>query len=264
MPRNRSFTRAIDEAENVGVRNVHARAAMRFALLLFAACGASRPPPPSAPPIDPRVVADAQRLANQGCACADDRCLNENHDALDVLERDHGGLDELPREVYDAHAKLDRCWRDRTKDVARDVELATKQLCTCHDTECARLAVLEIGRVEDKYKSDPIPPEAEARVIAAKKELETCTSEKIGDGRAIVPKIEALANEACACKSTGCVEGAMKRYGTVLDGILIIQHSGDTESRMKNAQTSLCRCTAKVGIGSIFPNASIDVSCTLK
>jgi hypothetical protein len=235
------------------------------AAAFVAACASSQGAlPPPAPPPDPRIGVDAAALADAACKCVDAACLEEKHGALAKLEEAHGGIDALPPDAYAAHAKLDRCWREGTMDLARDLAFATTQLCTCHDSSCIRQAMGEIDRVGDKYRNAPIPAGAEAKVRETQRELEGCEAEKIASGPVLVPKLEEIAQQACACRSAGCANGAMKRFDSASAGILFVRHEGDTEGRLRRAKEDLCTCTAKLGIAAALPGVSpgaIDVSC---
>ena len=88
-------------------------------------------------------------VADEGCACPDKACLERAHRALADLEAKHGGLDDLPPNAYAAHARFERCYLVGTKDLVRDLDLATRRFCACSDTTCATAARSEILGLEE-------------------------------------------------------------------------------------------------------------------
>jgi len=103
---------------------------------------------------------DARTLADQGCTCGDEPCLTRTRAALVALEDQHGGMDEAPPEVHEAHARFDACYRNGTFDLVRDLEHAKNALCGCGDAGCAKLALAEVTHARDKYKGVVPDPQA--------------------------------------------------------------------------------------------------------
>ena len=207
---------------------------------------------------------DARTLADQGCTCGDEPCLTRTRAALVALEDQHGGMDEAPPEVHEAHARFDACYRNGTFDLVRDLEHAKNALCGCGDAGCAKLALAEVTHARDKYKGvvpDPQAVEPVAKLTAA---LDACLAEKVVDGPAWADELSSIAKQVCACKDQDCVNGATGRVLARLRGVLIVQNDAGSEQRINDAYERMCKCGVATVVEGLLPGATATVNCRVK
>lgn len=183
------------------------RKAFACAALFAVACGGpQKPPEPSE--AEPPWVKDYQRVAREGCACGDDEdCLDAAHAQAVELEAAHGGIDDAPPSVQVAHGELDRCWREGTLDLGRDLGDAVDQVCQCREPECINLYRIQLVKLQEKYKIDLGSPD----------ELDPATRETTARASVCIAKVSVPADEylqafqrradtVCRCDTRHCVE----------------------------------------------------------
>jgi hypothetical protein len=180
------------------------------AVAVIACSGAQKPPEPSE--AEPPWVKDYQRIAEEGCACGgDEDCLNEAHAAASAMEAEHGGIDDAPPSVQVAHGELDKCWREGTLDLGRDLGDAADAVCKCADSECVNLYKISVMRLQEKYRVDlaapaglePGPREAAARADACIAKVSIPVEE-------LVQAYQRRAATMCRCETLHCAETSEK------------------------------------------------------
>jgi hypothetical protein len=234
-------------------------------------CGSdtgARTPAPSSPSRDATLAA---AIAKEGCSCPNEACLERARRSLDLLKVKYGGNDELPFDIYEASAPFERCYFDGTKNIVRDFGIATKGFCSCRDPECARSALAELERLEEKYRDAPSRPEDESPLATSAKELASCMREKIGAGPDVASQAETVAQGMCACDSAGCVQRFHDRYMSEVGRYALIHHEADSEDRVRRAESRMCECGLASVMGTVLRDAtggllgksSLTVSCTI-
>jgi len=184
--------------------------AVRFTVCLFAvglACGGSKP---RIEP-EPAWVAEYARIAQDGCACQfDPECLDAAHVAAVKMEQDHGGIDEMPPSVQVAHGELERCWREGTRDLGRDLKVAAEQVCRCADVACIDAYRRELVQLESKYGVNTREPQ---RLGAGPREeldrAAACIAGFTSPAEEYLEAMRGVAKTLCTCDSLECWQKAV-------------------------------------------------------
>jgi hypothetical protein len=236
--------------------------------LAAVACGGNKPKVIDRVEADPEWAAGYEQRAHDGCDCKDAACLDRVHGELAKFEADHGGMDDAPPGVQKAHGEFDQCWRDGTKDPARDLEYAATQVCDCVDAACLEKWKIGAMRLADKYgvsdlddvaKLAPSGPPAVAR---ARK----CITDATLPAAEFIAIIEKSTDTVCDCQNMGCAQSAMKERMDKLSKYLEVDGLGDVAPRLDDLQMKYCKCVAEL-IGhevsntlNPFPGAKVDVT----
>jgi hypothetical protein len=182
--------------------------AMRCLVLLvaIAACGPRERMEP-----EPPWVADYQAIAREGCECQDPECLDAAYARAMKMEADHGGIDEAPPSVQTAHGELDKCWREGTRDLARDLRGVADAVCRCRDNACIQDYRLRLVQIEDKYgvdtKSSQLEPAAAAQVARA----DQCIADVTIPGDDYITELRGYTAALCACDDEECAKTEIVR-----------------------------------------------------
>jgi hypothetical protein len=188
------------------MRRIANLVALALAFAQLAACGGRQVAEPSEE--EPPWVKDYERIAREACACPDDEdCLNDAHARAVAMEDAHGGIDDAPPSVQIAHGELDKCWREGTYDLARDVTSAVDAVCACSESACIDLYRLDVIHISQKYKVDLSSPDA----------LDPASRESVARASACIAKVSIPAEEylsayqgradaVCKCETRHCAE----------------------------------------------------------
>jgi len=180
--------------------------AVCVAAVLAATCG-GKDKPPVLSEAEPAWVDDYKRIADAGCDCIDEDCLRDAHAKAEAMERAHGGLDDAPPSVQEAHGALDRCWRDGTDDLPRDLGDAVDAVCKCTDNECINSYRIAQLHIQDKYRVN----------LASPDDLDPASRETVARASVCINKVTVHAEEylaghqrradaICRCDTRHCAE----------------------------------------------------------
>ena len=217
-----------------------ARVAIAIALV---GCG-SKPPPVETHERDPAWAATYEQRATAGCACKDSACLDGVHAELARIEVAHGGMDEAPPGVQAAHGAFDKCWRDGTKDVSRDLDFTTTAICACTDATCIGKVKIDMMHLTDKYGVTDVgelakgSPAAGAAIARAAK----CVADVTISAQAFLAIAEKSTAAMCKCDNVGCGQGVMKWRSDEVAKYYDVADLDTIQPRLDELNPKLCRC----------------------
>jgi hypothetical protein len=215
-----------------------------LALLLAAACGSRQPKMVEHVEDDPAWAASYEKRAAAGCECRDSACLEKVHAELAKVEADHGGMDEAPPGVQKAHGDLDKCWRDGTKDAARDMNAIADAVCGCADGACLRQFEMDEMHIAGKYEQVDVTdvaamaPGATAALARARK----CVEDVTIAGDAFLAIEVKLSDTVCGCDNLGCAQSAMKEASDGYGKFLRVSGLDDIQPKLDALQPKYCQC----------------------
>ncbi|MGE5184085.1 MAG: hypothetical protein ACM31C_18570 [Acidobacteriota bacterium] len=243
---------------------------------LVVACGGKQTPPPASdfPPMpEPAWAQQYEQRAADGCKCRDATCLDKVHRELARLEADHGGMDDAPPGVQQAHGSFDQCWRDGTKDPARDLELLAKTACDCTDSACLDRWKLAAMHLTDKYEVVDLDELAKSSApgAASLAKARKCIADVTIDGTALVAIVEKATDDMCKCGNVGCAQGVMKARSDALGKYLQVDGLDAVQPKLDALQPKYCECLGDLVAREVaetlnpFPPATkIDVTMHCK
>ncbi len=216
-----------------------------FALLLLAisvACG-GKDLQPTEP--DPPWVAEYQSVAREGCKCTSEACLNKARTRLDSLVSDHGGFDEVPLSIHEAHEVFDPCWRSGTADLARDLSKRADAICRCEEFACVQSYRENMVALEDKYGTNFEPPLDQKLTADAQKELAratACLGELSVPGEEYLASMETTTLAICECKDIGCMQKILGERKAQFTGRVFVDSLSSIQSKLDISNARYCDC----------------------
>lgn len=243
-----------------------------FWILALAACGSRQPKVTEHVESDPAWARAYQQRAAAGCECKDAACLERARGELGKIEAEHGGMDEAPPGVQKAHGDFDRCWRDGTKDPARDVAEIADAVCACSEVACLRQFEVDKLHVVGKYEvadiSDVASQSAGAQQALAR--AQKCVDDVTLPGPSFLEIVAKAQDTVCQCDNLGCAQTAMKVRADALSKYLQVGGLDAVQAKIDPLQVKFCQClgelVTKEMSGSImnpFP-VKIDASIECK
>jgi len=219
---------------------------MRFALLVLAACGSRQPKMVEHMESDPAWVAAYQQRATAGCECKDAACLDKAHVELAKMETDHGGMDEAPPGMQKAHGEFDKCWRDGTKDPARDMSIIADAACACTDAPCLKQFEMDEMHIAGKYEVADVTDVAAMATGAndALRRAQKCIADVTIAGDKFLEIEDTLAEKVCECDNLGCAQTAMKASSDAFGNKLRVDGLDAVQGKLDQLQVKYCRCLA--------------------
>jgi hypothetical protein len=221
---------------------------MRAAFLLLVACGSRQPKLVEHVESDPAWAASYEQRAAAGCDCRDAPCLDKVRGELGKLEADHGGMDDAPPGVQKAHGEFDKCWRDGTKDPARDMGVVADAVCACTEAACLRQFEMDEMHLAGKYEVSDITdvaamaPGAKASLARANQCVDAVT---IAGGKFL--DIETtLTDTVCQCDNLGCAQTAMKESSDAFGKFLRVDGLDDVQGKLDQLQPKYCKCLGEL------------------
>ena len=216
----------------------------RLALLLVVACGSRQPKVVEHVEDDPAWAAAYEKRAAAGCECRDAACLDKAHADLGKLEVDHGGMDDAPPGVQKAHGDFDKCWRDGTKDPARDMTAIADAVCACTDNACLKQFEMDEMHIAGKYETVDVTdvaalaPGATTALARARK----CVEDVTIAGDAFLAIEAKLVDAMCGCDNLGCAQSAMKEANDGYGKFLRVDGLADIQPKLDGLQSKYCQC----------------------
>jgi hypothetical protein len=229
-----------------------------LALVVVIACGSKQPKIVEHVESDPEWATTYERRAHDGCACKDADCLERVHAELAKVEVDHGGMDDAPPGVQQAHGELDQCWRDGTKDPARDLDYSATQVCGCADTGCLTKWRTDAMHLADKYAATDLDevakaaPSGPASVARARK----CIADVTISGADFMVIVDKSTDEMCKCQNMGCAQASMKGRVDALAKYLEIDGVDAIQVRLDELQIKYCKCLGEIAGRELAENIS--------
>ncbi len=213
-------------------------------VLVLVACGGRQPKMVEHVEDDPVWAAAYQKRAAAGCECKDPACLERAHVELGKLEAAHGGMDEAPPGVQKAHGEFDKCWRDGTKDPARDMAVVADAVCACMDLACLKQFEMDEMHIAGKYEVADVTDVA-GMAAGAKDALvraNQCVKDVTIEGAAFL-KIEQTATDTiCQCDNLGCAQSAMKEASDSFGKFLRVSGLDEVQPKLDQLEPKYCKC----------------------
>ncbi len=240
------------------------------ALIASYACG-GKDLQPTEP--DPPWVAKYQKIARAGCECKSEPCFSKSKTQLDKLVSDHGGFDEVPLSVHEAHEKFDPCWREGTADLARDLSNSADAICRCADAGCVQTFRLGMVALEDKYGTNFEPPLSDSLDQEIRKELDRagqCLGAISVPGEEFLAYMQETTDGICACAEIACMNKILNERMGKFTGKYFIDALPSIQSQLDASKAKYCSCIGKdlaeeiadkVNAG-IPPRLNVKVTCT--
>jgi hypothetical protein len=247
---------------------------MFWLIALLCACGSNQPREVMPDMTDPAWAKDYEQRAEAGCGCANALCLEKTRIDLDKVLAAHGGLDEAPPNVHTAHGKFDTCWRDGTRDIARDFDYVAQKLCVCATPECLRLVKIEIqGLIDGKYREDfETQIAAQPAAKASLERVAQCIKKVTMPAKDAMDVITRTTNEMCECKDFACAQVVQKQRAAEFGKYVDVEETID-RNKVAEETTRWCGCmeklvkeAAKEAAQNFSPLAatSVDISVDMK
>jgi hypothetical protein len=216
--------------------------AMRWTALLLAslACTACGPRERMEP--EPPWVADYQAIAREGCECPDPECLDDAHARAMQMEAEHGGIDEAPPSVQTAHGELDKCWREGTHDLARDLRGATETLCRCRDNACIEAYKLQLVQIEDKYSVDTRSPQLEGAARTEVDRANQCIADVTIPSEDFLAALGSYTEELCKCEDEQCAKTQIARSPPAFGDRFHIADIRAIQAQFDEVSAAYCEC----------------------
>lgn len=233
--------------EKISVAQPRTWGLMVFALALVAgsSCG-GKDLQPTEP--DPPWVAEYQTVAKAGCDCKSETCLSEAKQKLDKSLADHGGFDEVPISVHEAHNKFDVCWRAGTTDLARDLAKHADAICRCSDSACVQAFREGMVMLEDKYSTNFEPPLREKLDQEILKELdrgEQCFGALSIPGKEYAAYMQQSSDAVCACGELECMQKVLQERLAKFKGRFFVDSLPEFQSELDASNSKYCGCIGK-------------------
>jgi hypothetical protein len=207
------------------------------ALVAIAACGPRERMEP-----EPPWVTDYQAIAREACECQDPECLDDAHARAMQMEAEHGGIDEAPPSVQTAHGELDKCWREGTHDLARDLRGAADAVCRCRDDACIDAYRLTLVQIEDKYTVDTRSSQIEAAARAEVDRADQCIADVTIDGEEYLTALKDYTDELCKCDDEVCAKTQITRAPPVFGDRFHIADAAAIRGAFDAISTGYCNC----------------------
>ncbi len=217
-------------------------------------------------------VREYQATAGQGCKCKTEACFNRAKQKLDTLVADHGGFDEVPLSVHEAHKGFDPCWRAGTADLARDLAKATDAVCRCADAPCVQNYREGLVRLEDKYGtnfeqpfSSDVSTEARTEIVRA----DECLAAISIPGEEYLAYMEETTIAVCACSELDCLQKVLGERMEKLKGHIFVDSLASIQQQLDILNQRYCTCLgataardiAEKMLGGIPVQLDMKVSC---
>jgi hypothetical protein len=239
------------------------------ALIANYACG-GKDVQPTDP--DPPWVAEYQKTVRAGCECKAEACFSQAKEKLDKLVSDHGGFDEVPLSVHEAHKKFDPCWREGTADLARDLSESADAICRCTDSGCVQSFRVGMVALEDKYGTNFEPPLSNSLDENIRTELERadkCLSAISIPAADFLAYMQETTGGICACTEIECMQKILAERMAKFKGRHFIDGLPAIQSQLDASKTKYCSCIGKdlaVEIadkvnGGVHPQLKVRVIC---
>jgi hypothetical protein len=232
------------------------------------ACGSRQPKNDRVDP-DPAWAHAYEQRAADGCACKDATCMTNVRAELANLEAEHGGMDDAPPGVQKAHGEFDKCWRDATKDPARDLAALADQVCACEDRACLQQARIDEMHLAGKYEVDDISDVAAMSAAAgdAYRRANKCIADVTIAADAFIAIVEKSATDLCDCKNLGCAQTVIKARIDALSKYLAIADEQSIQDRLDAAQPKFCKCfgelVTKEMANTLFGGLPVKIDATI-
>jgi hypothetical protein len=221
---------------------------------------------------EPAWVASYVHAVDDVCACTDDRCTRERRTVADQILAAHGGVEEAPPSAQEGFKKLEHCWVDLTRDLARDLEALSTRACACTTFGCWEQWQADMTKLARKYVVATLEelrdaPTATASSTAQFDRAVACLEKGTISSERYLAIVQAAVDEMCACKTTPCAkdvmgsaEAKLAAYFNVGEG-----HAGEIEA----AKIKLCQCQNQASVDGepfelspgIKGQLSITMSC---
>jgi hypothetical protein len=238
-------------------------------LLLLAACGGKQPKMVEHVESDPAWAKSYETRAAAGCECKDAPCLDKAHVELAKFESDHGGMDEMPPGVQKAHGEFDRCWREGTKDPARDMAFAADEVCACTDSKCLTQFEITEMHLTGKYEVTDITDVA-AMAPGAKDALaraNKCVDDDTIPAEKFLAIEQKATDDICQCENLGCAQAVMRARSESFGNFLRVSDLPVVQEKLDQLTEKFCKCLGEMvtreASGSLMDPFPMKIDATI-
>lgn len=197
---------------------------------------------------DPAWAKSYEQRAAAGCECKDPACLDKAHAELGKIESEHGGMDEAPPGVQKSHGDFDRCWREGTKDPARDMTAVADAACACVDAKCLTQFEIDEMHLTGKYEVADISDVA-ALAPGAKTAFDRalkCVDDATIAGDKFVAIEQKATDAICQCDNLGCAQIAMKERSESFGSFLRVSGLPMIQDKLDQLTEKFCKCLGEM------------------
>jgi len=212
--------------------------------------------PPLAESSDEPWVAEHRELVRSGCECASSSCFEEAKAKIAALVAEHGGLDESPADVHNAHGEFEQCYQSGTRDPVRDLKALVRRLCGCTTEACVKQSNIAHLEFEDKYGA----VDATGELGKLDAEYARCKSERIISGEKLAAHFETVMTTVCTC-------AARNKCGTLLTDLppmpaaVMVTELGAYEHRIAQATERTCNCAQNANMFGTYGGFAVTKRC---
>ena len=186
---------------------------------------------------------------------------------------EHGGFDEVPLSVHEAHKAFDPCWRAGTEDLSRDIAKLADALCRCSEWSCVQLFRESMVRLEDKYGTNFEPPKRKTLSSKVQTELgraDECFAALSIPGEDYAAYMEETALAVCACSDLECMHKVLLGRRNNYKGKIFVDSLPAVQSKLELTNSRYCGCLGEGGAaqelgdkmqGGIPPKLNMPLLC---
>lgn len=215
--------------------------------------------PPLAETSSEPWVKEHRELVVAGCECESSACLEEAKAKIAALEAEHGGLDESPADVHNAHGEFEQCYQSGTRDPQRDLNAVTRRMCGCADAGCVKQTMIARLKFEDKYGA--VSADSELGKLDA--EYNRCKDDRIIDGDKLAAHYERIMATTCACAAgKGC--GVTLTDLPPMPAAVVINNLDAHQHRIDTATERICNCAKNAGLLGTYGGFVVTKRCTFE
>lgn len=217
--------------------------------MLFACGGTAKPV--ERVEAEPSWVTSYVAAVEEVCACKDDPCTRDKRSAADQILAAHGGVEEAPPSAQQGFEKLETCWRERTRDLARDLEVLSTRACACTSFYCWEQWERDMTSLARKYevrtKEDlrTAPGSTEASIAQFDRAVSCLDKGTVSSDR-FVAILQGAADEMCACKTTPCAKGVITAAEAKLGAYFNVGPGRAAE--IDALKVKLCQCQNQASV----------------
>lgn len=213
--------------------------------------------PPLAQSSNEPWVKEHRELVRAGCQCDDSGCLEDAKTKIFALEAEHGGLDNSPADVHNAHGEFEQCYQSGTRDPARDLHAVVRRMCGCTTEACVKQSMIARLKFGDKYGT--IDPSTELGKLDA--EYDRCKDERITSGEKLAAHYEKIVTAVCGCAANKSCGTALTDLPPMPSALMVTGRTTAHDERIETATERICNCAQNAGLPGSYGGFEVTKRC---